>query len=112
MSAPRSWRLISGLVGVAIVLIVLPYGLLPMIGGLVAGTDQHAGRRGPRLRAPLSWSACLATVLIALAVCSQVESRPQRVRVGADERGEEGGGENRRGDGTVKTRILGGHGRF
>lgn len=36
---------------------------------------SRPGAVGPRLRTLLSWTACLATVLIALAVCSQLEPR-------------------------------------
>lgn len=42
LTAPRSWWLISLLVGLAMALIVLPYGLLPMLGGLVGGTAVAA----------------------------------------------------------------------
>jgi hypothetical protein len=37
LSAPRSWWLIAFFAGVALGLIVLPYGALPMLGGLVVG---------------------------------------------------------------------------
>lgn len=38
LTAPRSWWFIALLAGVALGLIVLPYGPLPMMGGLVVGT--------------------------------------------------------------------------
>ncbi|ATL31013.1 DUF3093 domain-containing protein [Streptomyces formicae] len=38
LTAPRTWWLVSVLVGVAMALIVLPFGTLPMLGGLVGGT--------------------------------------------------------------------------
>jgi hypothetical protein len=42
LTAPRSWWLVSLLVGVAMALILLPLGLLPALGGLVAGTAAAA----------------------------------------------------------------------
>ncbi|MFI6685945.1 DUF3093 domain-containing protein [Streptomyces sp. NPDC050485] len=38
LTAPRSWWFISGLVGVACALMLLPVGTLPMLAGLVGGT--------------------------------------------------------------------------
>ncbi|MEV8030876.1 DUF3093 domain-containing protein [Streptomyces sp. NPDC086182] len=38
LTAPRSWWLISFLVGVALALVFLPFGTLPMLGALVGGT--------------------------------------------------------------------------
>ncbi|MEU3756217.1 DUF3093 domain-containing protein [Streptomyces olivoreticuli] len=38
LTAPRSWWLIAALVGVAMALILLPLGTVPMLGGLVGGT--------------------------------------------------------------------------
>lgn len=38
LTAPHSWWLIAFLTGVCFGLIVLPYGTLPMLGGLLAGT--------------------------------------------------------------------------
>ncbi|WP_055533415.1 DUF3093 domain-containing protein [Streptomyces graminilatus] len=38
LTAPRSWWLISFLVGVSFALILLPFGTLPLLGGLVGGT--------------------------------------------------------------------------
>ncbi|MDF6018327.1 DUF3093 domain-containing protein [Streptomyces sp. JH34] len=38
LTAPRSWWLIAFGIGVACALVFLPLGLLPMLGGLVAGT--------------------------------------------------------------------------
>lgn len=38
LTTPRSWWLIAFLAGVSMGLIVLPYGTLPMLGGLVIGT--------------------------------------------------------------------------
>ncbi|GAB2789402.1 DUF3093 domain-containing protein [Streptomyces sp. NPDC054796] len=37
LTAPRSWWLLVALVGVAMALTLLPFGTLPMLGGLVAG---------------------------------------------------------------------------
>ncbi|MFF4833163.1 DUF3093 domain-containing protein [Streptomyces sp. NPDC001315] len=42
LTAPRSWWLISFLVGVALALILLPFGTLPLLGGLVGGTAAAA----------------------------------------------------------------------
>lgn len=42
LTAPRSWWLISFLVGVSMGLILLPFGTLPMLGGLVGGTAVAA----------------------------------------------------------------------
>ncbi|AWT45969.1 MULTISPECIES: DUF3093 domain-containing protein [Streptomyces] len=42
LTAPRSWWLISFLVGLALALILLPFGTLPMLGGLVGGTAAAA----------------------------------------------------------------------
>ncbi|MBV2357413.1 DUF3093 domain-containing protein [Streptomyces sp. J2-1] len=42
LTAPRSWWLISFLVGVSFALILLPFGGLPMLGGLVGGTAAAA----------------------------------------------------------------------
>ncbi|GAA3215509.1 DUF3093 domain-containing protein [Streptomyces sp. XM83C] len=42
LTAPRSWWLISFLAGVALALILLPFGTLPMLGGLVGGTAAAA----------------------------------------------------------------------
>jgi Protein of unknown function (DUF3093) len=42
LTAPRSWWLISFLVGVSIALILLPFGTLPMLGGLAGGTAAAA----------------------------------------------------------------------
>ncbi|MDQ0993528.1 DUF3093 domain-containing protein [Streptomyces sp. V3I7] len=42
LTAPRSWWLISFLVGVSFALILLPFGTLPMLGGLVGGTAAAA----------------------------------------------------------------------
>ncbi|MEU5431654.1 DUF3093 domain-containing protein [Streptomyces olivoreticuli] len=38
LTAPRSWWFIAGLIGVAMALILLPLGTVPMLGGLVGGT--------------------------------------------------------------------------
>ncbi|GAA1536466.1 DUF3093 domain-containing protein [Streptomyces albidochromogenes] len=44
LTAPRSWWVIAGLIGVAGGLMLLPLGLLPMLGGLVgAGALAAAG---------------------------------------------------------------------
>ncbi|MFF1298688.1 MULTISPECIES: DUF3093 domain-containing protein [unclassified Streptomyces] len=43
LTAPRSWWLISFLVGVSFALILLPFGTLPLLGGLVGGTAVAAG---------------------------------------------------------------------
>ncbi|MEU2871414.1 DUF3093 domain-containing protein [Streptomyces olivoreticuli] len=37
LTAPRSWWFIAALVGVAMALILLPLGTVPMLGGLVGG---------------------------------------------------------------------------
>lgn len=42
LTAPRSWWLICFLVGVAMALILLPFGTLPLLGGLVGGTAVAA----------------------------------------------------------------------
>jgi hypothetical protein len=42
LTAPRSWWLISFLVGVSLALILLPFGTLPLLGGLVGGTAAAA----------------------------------------------------------------------
>ncbi|MEV5438941.1 DUF3093 domain-containing protein [Streptomyces sp. NPDC052682] len=42
LTAPRSWWLVSFLVGVSLALILLPFGTLPMLGGLAAGTAAAA----------------------------------------------------------------------
>lgn len=42
LTAPRSWWLISLLVGVSFALILLPFGTLPLLGGLVGGTAVAA----------------------------------------------------------------------
>ncbi|KOU71491.1 membrane protein [Streptomyces sp. MMG1533] len=42
LTAPRSWWLISFLVGVSMALILLPFGTLPLLGGLVGGTAVAA----------------------------------------------------------------------
>ncbi|MFE1860549.1 DUF3093 domain-containing protein [Streptomyces anandii] len=42
LTAPRSWWLISFLIGVSFALILLPFGTLPMLGGLVGGTAAAA----------------------------------------------------------------------
>ena len=42
LTAPRSWWFISFLVGVAFALILLPFGTLPLLGGLVGGTSVAA----------------------------------------------------------------------
>ncbi|MGW1025831.1 DUF3093 domain-containing protein [Streptomyces sp. NPDC002577] len=38
LTAPRSWWVIAVLVGIAMALILLPFGTLPLLGGLVGGT--------------------------------------------------------------------------
>ncbi|MGX1880368.1 DUF3093 domain-containing protein [Streptomyces sp. NPDC055287] len=44
LTAPRSWWIIAGLIGIAGGLILLPLGLLPMLGGIVgAGALAAAG---------------------------------------------------------------------
>ncbi|MFF3349324.1 DUF3093 domain-containing protein [Streptomyces sp. NPDC002779] len=42
LTAPRSWWLVSLLAGFALALILLPFGTLPMLGGLVGGTAAAA----------------------------------------------------------------------
>ncbi|MEV0255641.1 DUF3093 domain-containing protein [Streptomyces sp. NPDC050732] len=42
LTAPRSWWFASVLVGVAMALIMLPFGTLPLLGGLVGGTAVAA----------------------------------------------------------------------
>ncbi|MFF9061779.1 DUF3093 domain-containing protein [Streptomyces sp. NPDC101213] len=42
LTAPRSWWAVSFLVGVALALILLPFGTLPLLGGLVGGTAVAA----------------------------------------------------------------------
>ncbi|GAA4017393.1 DUF3093 domain-containing protein [Streptomyces sp. NBC_01352] len=42
LTAPRTWWLISFLVGVSMALILLPFGTLPLLGGLVGGTAVAA----------------------------------------------------------------------
>ncbi|MER6013652.1 DUF3093 domain-containing protein [Streptomyces bluensis] len=42
LTAPRSWWLICALAGVAMALILLPFGTLPLLGGLVGGTAASA----------------------------------------------------------------------
>ncbi|WP_155056522.1 DUF3093 domain-containing protein [Streptomyces blattellae] len=42
LTVPRSWWLISFLVGVSMALILLPFGTLPMLGGLAGGTAAAA----------------------------------------------------------------------
>ncbi|MEU7383275.1 MULTISPECIES: DUF3093 domain-containing protein [unclassified Streptomyces] len=42
LTAPRSWWLISLLMGISCALILLPFGTLPMLGGLVGGTAASA----------------------------------------------------------------------
>ncbi|WP_030680281.1 DUF3093 domain-containing protein [Streptomyces sp. NRRL B-1347] len=42
LTAPRSWWLVSVLVGIAAGLTALPFGTLPLLGGLVAGTALAA----------------------------------------------------------------------
>ncbi|MEU6379480.1 DUF3093 domain-containing protein [Streptomyces sp. NPDC046909] len=42
LTAPRSWWLISCLVGLSFALILLPFGTLPLLGGLVGGTAVAA----------------------------------------------------------------------
>jgi hypothetical protein len=38
LTAPRSWWLVCFLVGVSMALVLLPFGTLPLLGGLVGGT--------------------------------------------------------------------------
>ncbi|MET7288723.1 DUF3093 domain-containing protein [Streptomyces sp. NPDC005573] len=42
LTAPRSWWFLSFLVGVAFALVLLPFGTLPLLGGLVGGTAATA----------------------------------------------------------------------
>ncbi|MFF9205873.1 DUF3093 domain-containing protein [Streptomyces sp. NPDC014986] len=42
LTAPRSWWLISFLAGVSMALVLLPFGTLPMLGGLAGGTAVAA----------------------------------------------------------------------
>ncbi|WP_338895667.1 DUF3093 domain-containing protein [Streptomyces sp. TG1A-60] len=42
LTAPRSWWLVCFLVGVSMALILLPFGTLPLLGGLVGGTAAAA----------------------------------------------------------------------
>ncbi|MGW4107715.1 DUF3093 domain-containing protein [Streptomyces sp. NPDC004976] len=42
LTAPRSWWLLSFLAGVSMALILLPFGTLPMLGGLAGGTAAAA----------------------------------------------------------------------
>ncbi|MER6976352.1 DUF3093 domain-containing protein [Streptomyces carpinensis] len=42
LTAPRSWWLISFLIGVSCALVLLPFGTLPLLGGLVGGTAVAA----------------------------------------------------------------------
>ncbi|GGX71582.1 DUF3093 domain-containing protein [Streptomyces fructofermentans] len=42
LTAPRSWWLICLMVGVSMALILLPFGTLPLLGGLVGGTAAAA----------------------------------------------------------------------
>ncbi|MET8974839.1 DUF3093 domain-containing protein [Streptomyces sp. NPDC004539] len=42
LTAPRSWWFLSFLVGVSAALIMLPFGTLPLLGGLVGGTAVAA----------------------------------------------------------------------
>ncbi|MEU5366381.1 DUF3093 domain-containing protein [Streptomyces sp. NPDC005925] len=42
LTAPRSWWLISVLVGVSLALVLLMFGTLPMLGGLAGGTAVAA----------------------------------------------------------------------
>ncbi|MER5957892.1 DUF3093 domain-containing protein [Streptomyces sp. NPDC001893] len=42
LTAPRSWWLVSLLLGIACALIMLPFGTLPLLGGLVGGTAAAA----------------------------------------------------------------------
>ncbi|MHC5907350.1 DUF3093 domain-containing protein [Streptomyces sp. S6] len=42
LTAPRSWWFLSFLVGVACALVLLPFGPLPLFGGLVGGTAVAA----------------------------------------------------------------------
>lgn len=42
LTAPRTWWLMCLLVGVAMALVLLPFGTLPLLGGLVGGTAVSA----------------------------------------------------------------------
>ncbi|MFD7393187.1 DUF3093 domain-containing protein [Streptomyces sp. NPDC059852] len=42
LTAPRSWWLVSFLVGLSMALVLLPFGTLPMLAGLVGGTAAAA----------------------------------------------------------------------
>ncbi|GAA4820094.1 DUF3093 domain-containing protein [Streptomyces ziwulingensis] len=42
LTAPRSWWLISFMVGLAFAIVLLPFGTLPMLGGLAGGTAVAA----------------------------------------------------------------------
>ncbi|MFE9097055.1 DUF3093 domain-containing protein [Streptomyces sp. NPDC007264] len=42
LTAPRSWWLMCLLVGAAVGLVLLPFGTLPLLGGLVGGTAVSA----------------------------------------------------------------------
>ena len=42
LTAPRTWWLVCLLVGVSMALILLPFGTLPLLGGLVGGTAVAA----------------------------------------------------------------------
>ncbi|MEV6958188.1 DUF3093 domain-containing protein [Streptomyces sp. NPDC051207] len=42
LTTPRSWWLISVLVGMSLGLVLLPFGTLPMLGGLAGGTAAAA----------------------------------------------------------------------
>ncbi|MFM9595432.1 DUF3093 domain-containing protein [Streptomyces scabiei] len=42
LTAPRSWWLVCFLVGVSMALVLLPFGTLPLLGGLAGGTAVAA----------------------------------------------------------------------
>ncbi|WP_320782422.1 DUF3093 domain-containing protein [Streptomyces sp. CRN 30] len=42
LTAPRSWWLLCFLVGLAIALVLVPFGTLPILGGLACGTAASA----------------------------------------------------------------------
>ncbi|MEU8588436.1 DUF3093 domain-containing protein [Streptomyces sp. NPDC048664] len=42
LTAPRSWWLMCLLVGIAMALVLVPFGTLPLLGGLVGGTAAAA----------------------------------------------------------------------
>ncbi|MFG2030205.1 DUF3093 domain-containing protein [Streptomyces sp. NPDC048825] len=42
LTAPRTWWLVCFLVGVSMALILLPFGVLPLLGGLAGGTAVAA----------------------------------------------------------------------